>query len=142
MRRWRDTNRQRMRAINKKSRLKNREKWRENMNETRRATYNKRGFGYYLHAKYGINEAEYERMVIAQNGRCGICQTDTPPVHATSGSPSRWHVDHDHETGKVRGLLCFKCNQGLGNFSDSLANLERAMKYLTKAKGWRQEFAS
>jgi len=135
MRRWRDSNRQRMREINKKCRLKNREHWRTQMNKTRRAHYQTRGFGATLRRKYGITEADYERMVIEQDGKCAICRTDTPPIHNTSGSPSRWHIDHDHKTGQVRGLLCFKCNQGLGNFSDNVEALRGAVNYLLRASG-------
>lgn len=133
MQRWRDINRQRMRAINKKSRLKNREKWRAHMNVTRRAHYRRKGFADHLKKSYGITEADYEQMLVAQGGKCAICQTSDPLVR--SGADARWHVDHDHETGTVRGLLCFKCNAGLGHFSDNVEALRRAVNYLLRASG-------
>jgi hypothetical protein len=75
---------------------------------------------------YGITKAEYDDLLLKQNGLCAICQTDTP-----SGKGA-WHVDHDHMTKRVRGLLCHKCNVGLGNFNDSGSVLQSAINYLAK----------
>ena len=55
-------------------------------------------------------------MYCKQGGACLICEKPDPE-----------HVDHDHETGKVRGILCFNCNQGLGNFRDDVRSLIRAV---------------
>lgn len=60
-----------------------------------------------LRSRYGITVADYDAMLSAQNGLCAIC--DQP---STNGK--RLHVDHNHETGKVRGLLCTSCNFRLG----------------------------
>lgn len=70
--------------------------------------------------KYGITEAEFTIRREAQGGRCLICLTPEPKLV----------VDHDHETGKVRGLLCHRCNVGLGWFRDDVTRLKRAAKYL------------
>lgn len=77
-----------------------------------------------LKSKFGITAREYEDMYQAQAGRCSIC-----------GDPSSWggrrlSVDHCHKTGRVRALLCAKCNTGLGKFGDSLPLLQKAMEYL------------
>ena len=56
---------------------------------------------------YGITIEDYDRMYEEQGGRCAICRTDQP-----GGAGERFSVDHDHETGKVRGLLCNNCNTG------------------------------
>lgn len=73
---------------------------------------------------YGLAYGEYDRMLAAQNGRCAICGTDDP-------SPRRsFAVDHCHDTGKVRALLCTSCNVGIGNFKHSIDFLESAIKYL------------
>jgi len=61
-----------------------------------------------LKHKYNITPDDYERMVKEQNGLCAICKN--PP----RGKTKRLSVDHDHETGKVRGLLCVPCNRALG----------------------------
>jgi hypothetical protein len=73
--------------------------------------------------KYGISTEEYERLYDLQLGRCGICLT---PLTETK----KIHVDHHHETGVVRGLLCNLCNPGLGFFQDDIHILERAVAYL------------
>lgn len=73
---------------------------------------------------YGITLDEYDYMVLSQGDACAIC--GGPP----GGSHGRFHVDHDHATGKVRSLLCYKCNIGLGSFDDSPERLERAAEYL------------
>lgn len=59
-----------------------------------------------LRRRYGITAAEYDRLLTEQGGRCVLCQREP--------DESRLHVDHDHETGRVRGLLCFHCNTTLG----------------------------
>ena len=82
---------------------------------------------YYIQRSYGITMDAYNDMLKKQNGCCAICLGDDPK------SPARvnhWYVDHCHTTGKVRGLLCNACNRALGNFGDSIENLERAILYL------------
>jgi hypothetical protein len=78
-----------------------------------------------LNRNYKITLADYEKLLTKQRGRCAICGTKTPGCGWTS-----FPVDHDHETGKVRGLLCQSCNKGLGNFKDDIQNLRRAIDYL------------
>jgi hypothetical protein len=60
-------------------------------------------------------------MIERQNGACVIC------LRPLGDKP---HVDHDHESGEVRGILCFNCNGGLGQFSDDTWRLSRAIDYL------------
>lgn len=74
---------------------------------------------------YGITVADYDAMVEAQGNRCAICQTET-----ITGNATYWHVDHDHATGRIRGLLCHYCNLGLGSFKDDPELLRRAVAYL------------
>lgn len=71
---------------------------------------------------YGISEDEFDQMMTNQEGKCYICKGDNGSIALC--------IDHDHLTGKVRGLLCNKCNRGLGLFSDDLVLLKRAMNYL------------
>ena len=73
---------------------------------------------------YGITLKEYNTLLKTQNNVCAICKKENLP---NSGSLA---VDHDHETGKVRGLLCVQCNRGLGIFYDNISYLENAIKYL------------
>lgn len=66
-----------------------------------------------------------------QMGRCAICSTPF--------DEDRPHVDHDHESGKVRGLLCSLCNPGLGFFKDDPELLEAAVRYLDRREGGVEE---
>lgn len=75
--------------------------------------------------KYGITAEEYQQKLDAQDGLCAIC--NGPQV-----SDKALAVDHNHETGAVRDLLCNSCNGGLGLFKDSPALLDRAAEYLRK----------
>ena len=74
-----------------------------------------------LYKKYGLTTQEVEEQGEFQDWRCVICGRDIR---------NRFHIDHDHQTGRFRGLLCFNCNIGLGNFRDSITNLIRAAEYL------------
>jgi hypothetical protein len=79
--------------------------------------------------RYGIDAKSVKQLLVLQNYRCMIC-TD----YVDESSP----VDHCHETGKVRGILCPLCNSGLGFFRDSELFLENAIVYLRNARrGWR-----
>lgn len=78
-----------------------------------------------LRDTYGITTEEYDRILERQNGVCAICVQ-------VCISGRRLAVDHNHETGEVRGLLCCKCNRGLGNFNDDSELLLAAYFYLTK----------
>lgn len=77
--------------------------------------------------QFGLTRAEFDRMCAAQEHRCAICRQ---PMAALR---SRVNIDHDHATGKIRGLLCNRCNRGLGYLKDSPANLQRAIEYLQRS---------
>lgn len=77
----------------------------------------------HLRRKFGITQAEYEQMLDAQGGGCGVCGDAPRPGQAL-------HVDHDHRTGRVRGLLCVNCNNGLGQFKEAPGRVRMALEYL------------
>jgi hypothetical protein len=81
--------------------------------------------GAYL-KKYGITREDYERMLADQGGRCLLCHTDK------CEDGGKLCVDHDHATGKVRGLLCRACNLMVGNSGDSPERLRLAAAYLER----------
>jgi hypothetical protein len=85
---------------------------------------------YHLKARYGIDQIDVDRMLMAQAGGCAVC-----------GRPDPEHVDHDHKTGVVRGMLCFNCNQALGNVRDSVAVLRGLQDYLLATKPPMSRFA-
>ena len=80
---------------------------------------------------YGLEFGEYARMFDEQNGLCAICGLPEKSLHF-NGKPRSLFVDHDHETGQVRSLLCMKCNIGLGQFNDDTGLIEKAIGYLQK----------
>lgn len=80
---------------------------------------------------YGITVDDYYRMLENQGGGCAICGTRVPSQRARKYvTTEMFFVDHCHATGKVRGLLCGKCNRGLGYFEDNPSRLEMAASYL------------
>lgn len=76
--------------------------------------------------RYGMTIAQFDALVLKQNGVCAICQK--PPTQ--TGRGKRLHVDHCHESNIVRGLLCIHCNRALGSLGDNLAGVMRAVRYL------------
>ena len=81
-------------------------------------------------AKYGMDLEAFTRMRDEQGGKCAMpgCGAGIDEVPSTFT-----HIDHCHETGKVRGILCNKCNRGLGFFNDDITRLEAAILYLNEA---------
>jgi hypothetical protein len=81
-----------------------------------------------LKYRHGLTPEDKMTMFEAQEGGCSICG-DAMEVESKS-----CHVDHDHSTGKLRGLLCRECNRGLGAFRDNVESLEAAINYLERAQ--------
>jgi hypothetical protein len=79
-----------------------------------------------LQELYGITLVDYNELFILQNGRCAICG-----IHQVELTRAL-HVDHNHDTGEIRGLLCSNCNTGMGMFSDDVNMLQRVIAYLEK----------
>lgn len=104
---WRKNNLERARVREKA--------YRERTLERERSQHRKR--------LYGLTPEQYDEMLAAQGGKCAICRSEF------DGTP---HVDHDHATGKVRGLLCNGCNRCLGFANDNQQTLERAAAYLRR----------
>jgi hypothetical protein len=81
--------------------------------------------------KYGITHDEYDQRLADQGGRCAICG-GTDPRGRKGGE--LFAVDHDHETGAVRGLLCIPCNSGLGQFGDDPDTMLSAATYVMQTR--------
>jgi 5-methylcytosine-specific restriction endonuclease McrA len=106
------------RANNKEQQKQNMRQWYFNNTERQKE--------YHRQRKYGISTEEYAAMLQAQNNCCAICGggfDDQTPV-----------VDHKHDTNKIRGLLCSRCNVGIGMLGDSVDNLLSAAEYLDRVK--------
>jgi hypothetical protein len=86
-----------------------------------------------LKARFGMTLEDYEKLLREQGGKCAICEATE---NNTVGERKDWNfaVDHDHETGKVRGLLCNNCNRGLGLLRDSEELLRKAANYIEQFK--------
>ena len=86
-----------------------------------------------LKKAYGLTVEQYDVLLESQGGKCAICRADNNGI-AVSGRQIHFAVDHDHNTGRVRGLLCTKCNHGLGEFRDNVERLHAAIQYLERHK--------
>jgi hypothetical protein len=84
---------------------------------------------WFLH-RYGLTLEAVEALVAVQDGVCAICR-EAPPVH----------VDHDHVTGEVRGVVCFRCNSGIGQFGDRADLMRKAIDYLERTT-WQRHRVS
>lgn len=81
----------------------------------------------HLSSTYGLTLEEWERMFLNQGSRCAICKAVKP------GTSRGWATDHCHSGGQVRGILCLKCNTGLGHFQDNIEFLRAAIAYLEES---------
>jgi nitrate/TMAO reductase-like tetraheme cytochrome c subunit len=82
-----------------------------------------------LKRKYGISLEEFDKMKNDQNNKCAICNVDFNDAEFNKSFPN---VDHNHITGKTRGILCTSCNSGIGFFNDSIELIIKAKEYLEK----------
>lgn len=87
----------------------------------------------YLRRRYGLSLEQFESMLNAVNYKCEICGRD---VHTDQGrhDAATACIDHDHETGKIRGITCNPCNAGMGGLGDDPERLEKAAAYLRKTR--------
>jgi hypothetical protein len=88
--------------------------------------HKKSNFKHHLKSQFGISVETFESMRLLQGGKCAICKTKPT---------KRLHVDHDHDTGVVRSLLCMPCNTGLGMFRENPDRLDVAADYLRRWSG-------
>lgn len=88
---------------------------------------------YTLKNQYGITLEDYNNLCAAQNGVCAICARPERAISRYTKKAMTLAVDHNHATGKIRGLLCGRCNRGLGMFDDDPARMTAAIKYLEAA---------
>lgn len=85
-----------------------------------------------LKRTYGLTIEEYNLLLRLQNYVCAICRRSEVARTSTKHRTRTLAVDHCHLTQKIRGLLCHKCNTGIGNFNDSAQLLQAAIQYLGK----------
>ena len=80
------------------------------------------------HKKYGLTKDQVLELLYNQGQSCAVCKVGLVYPHKNT------HIDHDHDTGKIRGILCTNCNTGLGQFKDNVSVLAEAIKYLNENK--------
>lgn len=124
-RKWEKEHPEIKRMYDKKYRTANREKTLMANKKWRNANP-KKDIKRHLMAHYNMTVDEYNFMFESQQGKCAICGQ-----HQSELTKALF-VDHNHETGKIRGLLCSKCNAGIGFFHDDIALLNIAIEYLEK----------
>ena len=117
---WRKNNREHLRNYDKNRYRKSPDRWEQ-----------------HISSKYGIAKADYERMLKEQGGKCAICGGDSK--HNKQG---RLNIDHCHDSGVVRGLLCWECNTAIGKMKDSPVILRAAAKYLEQSSRHKQKNSS
>ncbi len=100
-------------------------KWREN-----HPTYytGERVRKYQLKAEYGLTHETFQELLDSQGGKCACCDKDLASLETRVNK--RYHVDHDHKTGQVRGILCAGCNTAIGLLGDDVSAVQRAVDYL------------
>jgi hypothetical protein len=115
-RKWRAANPDRVKELAHESHLRRKARFGSLLVEQRKEFDRKKNLG-----RYGLTPALFESMCQAQDGRCAICD-----------KKAKLFVDHDHDTGAVRALLCTRCNVGIGMLADDPVVLELAAAYLRK----------
>lgn len=124
---WAKANPEKRRELERRYKAANREKIAAQKREWRRNNPEKKNAA---NRRWKINRAlkicDFDALVAKQNGCCAICGID----HAARVGSGRLSIDHDHATGKVRGLLCHRCNSLLGHAKDKVETLRKAIAYL------------
>lgn len=149
LRRYREKNRAEMNEKERLRKLSNRDRrkhWASSSPEKRKEYYVRYrskertatvAFEQRLRMKFGIGVDDYHAILERQKFGCAICGSPHGGVHRRSPNPliapiQRLAVDHDHLTGRIRGLLCRKCNTGIGLFDENHDLLAKASEYLKK----------
>jgi hypothetical protein len=127
LRKWQENNRETTRKYAREHLQKKRadpdwvarekERQQKRLNDPRYRAYRR---NYHIKRNYGLSPEQFFVLERNQKGLCAICKS----------KPKKLCIDHDHITGKVRGLLCNPCNQGLGHLRDNITNLISAINYL------------
>lgn len=87
---------------------------------------------YHLERTYGVTKEQFLVLYEEQGGCCAVCKKSIKILDCFDNMSDIAHLDHDHKTNEIRGLLCTKCNKGLGHFDDNITALRNAAEYLEK----------
>lgn len=86
----------------------------------------------FIKSKYGLTIEDYNLLLSDQKGKCYICGNEETSYDAKTKKVKSLSIDHNHKTGKVRGLLCSRCNALIGYAKEDIKILESAIKYINK----------
>lgn len=129
---WNKANPEKVRAYVRKWAKANRDKIREY--ERSRPIEKKRAKNRHRNlSRYDLTTDAYDTMLRGQGGVCAVCQKPETEIDRRTGAVISLSVDHDHATGAVRGLLCRRCNVGIGAFADNPVVLRSAASYLERS---------
>ena len=106
-----------------------------NLSPEKRTIKMQRQRKYYLIDNYGISHEEYDRLLDVQNGVCAICKQEETKFNKRTNRLYPLAVDHNHVTGKVRGLLCFRCNVAYGNLKEDPERIKALLDYHYRTHG-------
>jgi hypothetical protein len=137
VKKWQAANREKAKQLTREWRAANPEKnkasqiaWRRRQGAKALSVRDKEAYrryrrAHHINKKFGLSTEQYDAMLAAQGGHCAQCPWPDKPY-------KRLAVDHDHKTGRIRGLLCADCNRGIGLFGDDPARLRAAADYLDR----------
>ena len=97
--------------------------------------------GYSLKRDYDLSLEEYNTLLVKQEGKCAICGALDGSEKSNNNGSKSLSVDHDHQTGEIRGLLCSMCNKGIGSLEDSPKLVLKAYEYLIAHQKLREVVA-
>jgi len=119
-----------IRNVCKKCLIIQRKEWRKNNPEV----WNKQNSRHSLKRRYNLSENDFIKLKIKQNNKCGICQNEETAFDPRWKKTRNLSVDHDHKTGKVRGLLCTRCNTAIGLLKEDVNLFQQSINYLNGVK--------
>ena len=128
-RQWRQKNSDYVNEKIREDRLINPEKYREWEREQRNKDVEKSRYRDVL-KKHKISADDYNELVLSQNNLCKICGKEETKKSRTKGEICRLALDHNHDTGKIRGLLCHHCNAAIGHLKEDIQLFHNAIEYL------------
>lgn len=126
---YRELNKESLGKKHREYNKKYREKHKVELNKRKKERYKNNKTAHFagqIKRKYGITIERYNELYTNQNGRCAICEVHQDKLKV------KLSTDHCHSTGRVRGLLCFRCNTTIGQFKDDIILFKKAIKYLKK----------
>lgn len=126
---WNKNNKEKRAAISRRYRARHYEKSLAQQKIYRNSAHGKaKNTEGRLRRTFGLSVSEYNQMYCAQGGKCAICHQ--PETRMVKGQPTQLAVDHDHETGQVRKLLCHACNVSLGLLQENTDRMLNMVAYV------------